>query len=344
MTTVRCEHRPVGRAVPQERLPRRGDPSRGAPAPASAGRPKSAILQLQRTAGNAAVGAVLARRFDRAAYEKSMEAKRYFMAWRYEELSHRPTTGGGNFDSLYEPKKGTLTITVKCKFSFDAGSESDWEDAEPEEGGPAWDPKAMQAWKDEFTRRVSAFWSDRFVFYCTRPWWEDLEARVKVNFVAVRDKNDAHYVVHVKKIPEMEDRRSKVRRPKKHGKRGVAFLDSEDLVNYEGQTPAYHEAGHMLGLGDEYPKKKKPNEPVTHGKLVQAEYGHPVRRARDERLMASGNRIDPEHGVTILEALELVTGEPWSHKRRTPAPVLSDPVDGPLPAKPDPLAPSTGLA
>ena len=305
----------------------------------------SGVLALQRTAGNAAVArAVLARRFDRAAYEKAMAERRRFTAFTWEEKSHRPTTGSGNFDALYEPKQGTLTITVKCKFIFVAGSESDWEDAEPEEGGPAWSKAEKKAWRQEFTRKVSAFWSDKFVFHCTRPWWEDLRAVVKVRFVAVRDKSDAHYVVRVRKIPEMDDRRSKVRRPKKHGKSSVAFLDSQDLVDYEGQVPAYHEAGHMLGLGDEYVKKKKPNEPVSHEKLVQAEYGHPVRRASDDRLMASGNRIIPEYGVTFLETLRHITGEPWSHKPKTPAPVLSDPVDGPLPTKQDPLAPRESVA
>lgn len=328
----------MGRALPQQRVARRADTPRTSAARASD--PRSAgILQLQRTAGNAAVArAVLARRFDRRAYEQSMADKAYFTAWTYEERSHRPSTGGGNFDAFYEPKKGTLTITVKCRFKFDAGKAEDFEDAEPEEGGPAWDPKAAAAWKAEFLRRVSAFWSDRFSFHCTRPWWEELQAVVKVRFVEARDLKDAHYVVHVRKVSEMQDRRSKVRRPKRHGKRGVAFLDSADLVNYEGQTPAYHESGHMLGLGDEYPKKDK--KPVSHEKLVQAEYGHGVPRARDERLMASGDQIRPEYGVTFLEALRFITGvEEWSHKAKPPAPVLSDPVDGPLPAKPDPLGP-----
>jgi hypothetical protein len=328
----------VGRAISHQRVARSAEPPRVAAAEARPAASAAGVLQLQRTVGNAAVArAVLARRFDRRAYERSMAEKAKFMAWRYETLAWRPSTGIGNFDALYEPKAGTLTITVKCKFWFHNGKPKDWEDAEEGET-PEWGPKEILKWKADFTRRVSAHWSDRFAFHCTRPWWEDLEAVVKVRFVEARSEKDAHYVVNVTKIPEMEDRRSRVRRPKRHGKRGVAFLDSEDLVNYEGQTPAYHEAGHMLGLGDEYPKKTK--KPVEHEKLVKAEHGHGVPRKRDERQMASGNELRPEHGVTFLETLRLVSGvQEWSHKAKPPAPVLSDPVDGPIPAKPDPLAP-----
>ena len=320
-------------AVEQERLaraPRTAPPARPHPA--------AAMLQLQRAAGNAAVSrAVLARRWDRKAYEQAIAEKEHFTAWRYEWLSYRPSTGIGNFDALYEPKAGTLTLTVKCDFRFEDGKESDFEDADEGKAGAHWDDKAKQAWKAEFLRRVSAFWSGRFVFHCTRDWWEDLQATANVRFVETPRK-DAHFVVHVKKVPEFADRRSKVRAPKSHAKRGAAFLDSEDLIQYEGQTPAYHEAGHMLGLGDEYPKKTA--KPVYHEKLVQAEFGHGVVRKRDNRLMSGGDEMRQEYGVTFLEALRAATGiKDWRYVAKPPAPVLSDPVDGPLPQPVNPLQP-----
>lgn len=308
-------------------------------APAARAHPAAALLQLQRSAGNSAVArAVLARRWDRKAYDQAIAEKEHFTAWTWEAVSHRPSTGLGNFDALYEPKAGTLTVTVKCDFRFEDGKESDFEDTDEGKAGAHWDDKAKKAWKAEFLRRVSAFWSDRFVFHCTRDWWEDLQATVKVRFVET-PKKDAHYVVHVKKVPELEDRRSKVRAPKTHGKRGSAFLDSEDLIQNDGQTPIYHEAGHMLGLGDEYPKKT--DKPVAHEKLVQAEFKHGVVRKRDNRLMSDGNEVRPEYGVTFLEALRAATGiQEWRYDAKPPAPVLSDPVDGPMPKPVNPLQPS----
>src|SRR5687767_7707675 len=153
-----------------------------------------------------------------------MTEKQKFMAWKYETLAWRPSTKIGNFDALYEPKAGTLTITVKCHFKFRDGKASDWEDEELEEGDtPKWSERAKAAWKAEFMRRVSAHWSDKFTFHCTRDWWEDLRAVVKVRFVEARSAKDAHYVVNVQKIPEMGDRKSRVKRPKSHGKGGVAY-------------------------------------------------------------------------------------------------------------------------
>ena len=62
----------------------------------------------------------------------------------------------------------------------------------------------------------------------------------------------------------------------------------------------------MLGLGDEYPSKKNKKR-IAHAKLVRAEFRKGVLRARDDRIMSGGNRIEPEHGVTFLEALRAVT-------------------------------------
>ncbi len=59
---------------------------------------------------------------------------------------------------------------------------------------------------------------------------------------------------------------------------------------------------------DEYPGKKLKGKPPSHSKLVQAEFGKGVLRGKDNRIMSHGNRVDPEHGVTFLEALRAVTG------------------------------------
>jgi hypothetical protein len=327
--------------MPRERLAGRRDEVRATP-PAQASVPAERLLQLQRGAGNAAVArAILARRFDRAAYERSMAEKERFMAWVYEGPSWRPSTGLGNFDILYEPKTGVLTVTVKCRFKFKDGKPGDFDD-EDEPQGWIWKPAETAKWKADFMRRVSAKWSGQFTFHCTRDWWEELQAAVQVRFVE-SDAKHSHYDLQVTKIPEVDSRRSKVRRPKHNKNKGRAFLDSGDLAQEDkgnfSQTVAFHEAGHMLGLGDEY--SKDDDKPVAHEKLVQAEFGHGVPRHDDGRLMSEGDLIGPEYGVTFLEALRVITDVPqWHYTAKLPAPVLSQPVDGPMPHKQDPLAPT----
>ncbi len=325
------------------RLPRperHRDPERETPRPQP---PAEQLLQLQRTAGNAAVArAILARQFDFGAHRKAMTEREEFMKQLWSGPSWRPSTGLGLFDVLYEPKTGRLTITVNCKFWFKDGDAADFED--DEDTDHTWQSAEILKWKADFMRKVSSRWSDKFTFHCTKPWWEDLRADVKIVFVET-SKKEAHYELFVKKIPELQERKSRVRRPKAHSKRqrGSAYLDSHDNESFEGQTPSVHEAGHMLGLGDEYPSKKHKG-PVAHEKLVQAEFGHGVPRRKDGRVMASGDDIEAEHGVTFLEALRGVTWIPWSYAAKPPtpgppAPEFSEPVDGPLPTKQDPLAP-----
>lgn len=277
--------------------------------------PAEQLLQLQRSAGNAAVArAILARQADadREAFVNRLWLKEKF----------RPSTGGGKFDVLFDPAAGRLTIVVRCKFWFADGDPALWEDEE--EAGPdphLWGPSEIMQWKADFKRRVSNHWSGKHTFHCTRDGWEDLAATVRVRFIETEEE-DAYYVLNVSKIPELGDtRKSRVKRPsKKHGKPGQATLDSEDLVQYEGQTPAYHEAGHMLGLGDEYPGKKFKGKAPSHSKLVEAEFGKGVLRGKDNRIMSHGNEVAPEHGVTFLEGLRAATHmKEWSFTPKTAA-------------------------
>jgi hypothetical protein len=330
------------RAVPQDRRARR---DRGEPQVAVT--PVHRLLQLQRTAGNAAVArALLARRFDQGAYDKAMTEREKFVAWVYESRSWRPSTHRGNFDVLYEPKSAQLTVTVKCKFWFADGKPADWEDEDAGPDAHLWGPAEILAWKAEFMRRVSAKWSGNFTFYCTRPWWEDLLAAVQVRFVE-SDEEDSHYVLTVKKVPDLASSHSSVFPPK--GKKpGRARLNSDDLVSSqktggESQTAVHHEAGHMLGLGDEYPgKASKLKGQVAHEKLVQAEFGHGIPRKRDGSIMSTGDDIKPWHGVTFLEALRGITGVEWSHSQRalTPGPPTAS-ASAVSPHQQDPLAPGT---
>ncbi|WP_270023570.1 hypothetical protein [Solirubrobacter phytolaccae] len=296
--------------------------------------------------GNAAVArAMLARNpatFTPQGYEEAMAKKAEFMDILYRRRDYRPSTGRGNFDVTYDAKGGRLVVTVRCHFNFLGGSESDYPDADPEE--LAWDPKASAEWKTKFMELVSAKWSNTFTFHCTKPWWEDLKANVQIRFV--EDSKDPHYDLNITKIPEDEERGSSVTAPKWWQDKGKTKFDSEDLRPHDKaagtQRPAVHEAGHMLGLADEYPiKKGKKAKTAAHDLLVRTEFGHGVARKRDGRVMSNGEDIEPEHGVTFIEALRVVTMmKEWSFDAKPPTPVPTELIDGPLPKpKQDPLAP-----
>ena len=314
-------------------------PARTAAAPAV-----DRLLALQRSAGNAVVArAVLARNFTHGSYQDALAKKAEFIKdGLYHRNDFRPSTGRGNFDVVYDPTGGRLIVTVRCNFVFLKGSESDWPEAEPEE--LAWDPAVAAKWKRDFMKLVSEKWSNKFTFHCTRPWWEDLVANVKIRFV--ESAKDPHYDLNVTKIPEDEERGSSVTAPKWYEDKGKTKFDSEDLRPHDKpagtQRPAIHEAGHMLGLGDEYPAKKgKKAKSAAHDVLVRTEFGRGVPRRRDGRVMSNGEDIEPEHGVTFMEALRVVTKmKEWSFEAKPPMAVPSEPMDGPLPKpKQDPLAP-----
>ena len=330
--------------VRQERLAE-PEPGREPAAPQTAAAPPvERILALQATAGNQAVQRMLLQRngpvtvpgSDRDRYQTSMTDRMLFMFGDHSKTNHQPSTGRGNFDVAYWPVASRLEITVKCHFNFHAGSAADWPDAEPED--LAWTKASSDKWKADFMKVVSDKWSAKHTFHCTREWWEDMSATVKIRFVESPDK--PHYNLNVMKIPEGETRGSSVTAPSGPGRPGKTKFDSEDLRQHEKragrQTPALHEAGHMLGLGDEYPDDDHPGRAVAHEQLVRNEFGHGVPRTRDGRIMSNGEDIEPEHGVTFIEALRDVTKMPeWSFEARrlTPAP-MPDYMDGPLPEPP----------
>lgn len=308
--------------------------------PRSLARHPSELLALQRTAGNAAVGRLLQRDAldDYNAAEAALLA---FYQSPHRRRNNRPSTGRGLFDVEYNPWTSELEIKVKLKFSFVNGSAAEFPAASAAD--LTWTRAASQRYKRDFMRTVSRHWSSRHTFYCTRDWWENLEANVVVRAVEV--SRNEHYAVTVHKIPVGGFKVSSVTPPTVVGgvPHGVAEFDSEDLkyVNKPGnarQRAAVHEFGHMLGLGDEYPTAANPNAVVAHSALVRAEFGHRQRRRHGRRIMAGGERIDPEHGVTFLEALKRATGiSDWSHRRkarrrRVPLPVGDFPAPGEIPS------------
>lgn len=88
----------------------------------------------------------------------------------------------------------------------------------------------------------------------------------------------------------------------------------------EEQSILRHELGHLFGLGDEYVEPGKQGhqrgDPVLHGDLVKKELNKTiVHGGNPESIMATGNTIGAEHGVTFLAALRTVTQLSWGFDR-----------------------------
>jgi hypothetical protein len=308
------------------------DPAEEASAENSTREPS--ILALQHSAGNAAVARAIATgrtsspviqrgifdmfESEEEQYHDSQDELEEFKKAIHASTNFLPSTGLGMFDAAYDPSASALNVTCKVKFDFRDGSPSEFPSAAP--GDLAWTDALKTDWKSRYLSTVSSSWSGHHTFYCTKDWWEDLSAAVNVQFVEV--ENGEHFAVHVAKIPPGGFRQSSVTAPESHWlgatDPGSGDFDSEDLTPTRKpggtQVGAVHEAGHMLGLDDEYGTGTP-----SHSDPVQAEFGHGVTRGADGRIMSGGMEVQPEHGVTFLEGLKDCTAmDEWSHTQKLP--------------------------
>ncbi|WP_446375174.1 eCIS core domain-containing protein [Coleofasciculus sp. E2-BRE-01] len=262
-------------------------------------------------------------------YQDAVQERKDFTGQKHTAQNFQSTTRLGLFDVIYNPATGELKIVCKCKFNFINGSATEFPSASPEDLSWETDKGAKKTWKQNFLSACSNAWSGNHTFYCQKDWWESLQASVTVDFKEV--SKDEHFALDIKKIPTREFSRSGVYRPTPRPfglpgyNPGRGEFDSEDLteVNKPGgrQSAAVHEAGHMLGLDDEYGTGTP-----SHSDLVESEFGHGVARGSDGRIMSGGMDIQPEHGVTFLEALKKATDmSEWSTTQKEPKPIPPNP-------------------
>jgi hypothetical protein len=235
-------------------------------------------------------------------------------------------TGSGGFSAILQPAHGRMTVTVKCRFNFKPGGRTVFV-PDPDTGGKTtraemdyntpWPDGEPERWKAKFFAQASEFWSDAFVFRCTKEGFEWLHAIVRVNFVEASpgDNNtvvesDVYYGDHPNLTSSCggEDRSCVG---------GLNATLHRDIVD---DMAARHEAGHMIGLGDEYAESGKPSE-AKHSALVEQEFGHKVIRGTcdPESIMNDshhGTKVLRDHGVVLLYVLRDMTKEEqltWAH-------------------------------
>jgi hypothetical protein len=310
------------------------------------------LLGMQRSVGNAAVARLIQRdkaeeaaavsteQFnvqcwpfgdskgpERKAYEDAQSKLNEFSGKKHPPVPKvfSPSTGG-HFRVQLDPRAKRLDISVKCRFEFldDGPARIDPEEmkmATAEGRAPAmireaWTLEAKQEWKRKFLLEVNADWSNNFDYYCHKDWWESLNVPAMIRFYEVPETEgggpDLGVIVH------KGDTNLMINTVKLGGGRMEV---NESVVEDRGGATAVHEAGHVLGLGDEYAEGAPEGKGADHSGLVEAEFGHKVIRGKGDpdSIMANGVKILPEHGVTFLEAIRDITGmQEWHMKPKVP--------------------------
>jgi len=293
-------------------------------------------LEFQHIAGDKAVQRwpwTKATTPERAAYEKARDELKGYRKDSHpdtpELVSFLPALGA--FNAQYNAAIDTLFVTVRVRFNFvdEEYQKVDEEDlarivANKEQRAPRlikiadrWEEAEKEAWKSRFLTLCSSTWSFQHTLYCHKDWWETLKANVVANFVDAKNVGPAHGLMTVHKGIGVS--RSNVRRG------ANAEFNQSDI---EGAHPvAAHEAGHILGLGDEYQERDSPEgERAAHSGLAKAEFGNEIIRGKadpDSIMAQTGvQKVLPQHGVTFLKAITQVTKMPeWHLSPKPPMPV-----------------------
>jgi hypothetical protein len=270
-------------------------PAQPAPAPKVPNRAWSRLVQRD----PAAAGKSQSEKYDE--YQEAVKAQENFLAGApYFLHDNRPSTGRGIFDAMYYPPR--LEVSVKLRFRFkDSFLSQDLQDKGFGKDDVTWTSSEKDAWRQRFMTEVAAKWnSAAFMLYCTRPYWENLEARVVTHFADInhfeanpdpnsedRQNNPArlplesdqynakgklvkagdvspHFDLVVYKLPKGETSANSVTSTRV----GVGYgsFDSQDLEKQENdgfrRRTAVHEAGHMFGLDDTYQPSDANGNPI----------------------------------------------------------------------------------
>jgi hypothetical protein len=258
---------------------------------------------------------IVSQQIERASARRELQD--FKKQWFSGEVDLSEMTGSGAaFGAAYFPMFETLWIQVLVRFDFQPGYrlkpvlQGD-RPATLERMPEKWEASEKDAWKQNYLKLVSEKWSGKHIFYCQRDWWEDLRAEVKVNF---QEQTEPTMLTTYEVKVEKSGAEANV------WGRFVHLTSGGTEVDQEGRSEAAHEAGHMLGLGDEYWSKEHAGEEASHSSLVEQEFSHKVIRGEAGKNLMSespSGAILPQHGVTFLQALKQVTKmDEWSaHKK-----------------------------
>jgi hypothetical protein len=326
------------RAEKQERVQESARPSWQAS-------PEILALALQQSAGNAVAARLLRQTAVRGGIEQgsryadAQQALEAFLATTplRREKYRSPSIGLGFFDVEFSPP--VLILDVKLSFSFVPGTAGQFPHAKAED--LLWKQGEAERYKEQWVKNAMELWKPGiFTFYCQREGWESLKATVLPVFAV--DDADPHFTCAVTKVPPGQAAtaafRSETAGPtvvtttSPRTGTTVEFFpqtshfgsrDVESMKKPGGtQRTGVHEAGHMLGLGDEYVDLERGHlkgQEVEHSQLAEHQLGEKVLYETSDTIMSGGEKVLPRHSVTFREALETVSGiREWALTPKAP--------------------------
>ena len=310
---------------------------------------------------------------EKTAYRAAMAQLSAFSAKKHAKDDFHPSTAGvggfGNFNVEYNVQAATLGVSFPFEFRFSEGLEKDWAvfvytlkdgrvvraragEAPPdayvdvkveyERRKEQWTPMRAASVRASVRDVIQRTWNaPRFVFHCQNDWWEAVKvmAVIRVDDVTeVRTSVPGRYIVEVRAGSSLGPDGMPVQRDRvtPHG----ATLFEGDITGMLGVGTLAHEAGHMLGLDDEYIEPGAPDReagaPVGHAAAATRDYAATVVRGGNPSslMMSVAGMMQGYYGVGLLEALRAVTkddGARW-------APIPKPPRAPPLITDPSPIA------
>jgi hypothetical protein len=114
----------------------------------------------------------------------------------------------------------------------------------------------------------------------------------------------------------------------------------------KAQTVVAHESGHMFGLDDEYTGTGAyaPGKKTEHTDLAAGAGQAGAMHAKSDSIMSEGSKVRPQHYVTFLDALKVVSGmNEWDFGPKRPVKEPSGAGDYPTPT-PAPSGTGTAVA
>ena len=179
----------------------------------------TAVLALQRSAGNQAAGRALAGHAPRSIQrdlldsigdaldmrddEERLDAEEDLEDFRDETYApvtdFAPSSDVGLFDATCDMRAGTMAITLKVAYNFTAGDPTQvsagFRPAEFQ-----WTPAEQATWKERYMRDVSAMWSSQFTIRSIKPHWDTMTVATTVT--VIEDASDPHFTLNVAKYPD----------------------------------------------------------------------------------------------------------------------------------------------
>jgi hypothetical protein len=304
---------------------------------------RHSVLELQRTAGNAAVSQLLIQRLDVSGTEKTKagyEVPRFEFSGGEQKLTAETT--GGWVDLAWDPAANVFLCTFRMN----------WRKF-PE--NPGWEkPENQNVFKERFSAAVKAVWENKFPLTEYRgETATGRRAKVMLKFedVKISTPSSVAEITALSKLPgaEFERRRSRfdvevegqpVRDSVTAG--SIVQIDAGSLqhetvdmshlrtrgalAHYANeklavelpkdtsikQTTAVHEFGHMIGLADEYVMSREDYEEAKtkHG-ADEARRRLRERTRATTRIMNIGSAVSREEYRPFARWLSDLTGGDW---------------------------------